>query len=97
MQKEKKNIGLQRIYKTMKKILNDILLSLKTGKEGFSARKLSAFVVIVLVVILHIKWFRSDRWEFIGEVLGFDFMFILCCLGLATWQAVKEKQDEKTE
>lgn len=78
----------------MKKIFNDILLSFKTGKEGFSARKLSAFVILVMTVILHIKWFRSDRWEYIGEVLGFDFMFILCCLGLATWQSIKEKTDE---
>lgn len=83
--------------KKLKDIFENILNSLKTGKEGFSARKLSALVIIVMVVILHIKWFRSDRWEYIGEVLGFDFMFILCCLGLATWQAVKEKQTDKAE
>lgn len=77
--------------KKLKEIFNNILHSLKTDKEGYSARKLSALIIIVMVVILHIKWFRSDRWEYIGEVLGFDFMFILCCLGLATWQAVKEK------
>lgn len=79
----------------MKKIFSDILSSLKSGKEGFSARKLSALVIIIMVVILHIKWFRSDRWEYIGEVLGFDFMFILCCLGLATWQAVTENKSIK--
>lgn len=75
----------------LSEIYYNLISSFKTGKEGFSARKVSAFVIIVMVVILHVKWFRSDRWEFIGEVLGFDFLFILCCLGLATWQAVKEK------
>ncbi len=80
--------------KKIKEIFNNILHSLKTDKEGYSARKLSAFVIILMVVILHVKWFRSDRWEYIAEVLGFDFMFILCCLGLATWQAVKEKSND---
>jgi hypothetical protein len=72
-------------------IYSNLLGSFKTGKDGFSARKVSAFAIIVMVIILHVKWFRSDRWEFITEVLGLDFFFILCCLGLATWQAVKEK------
>ena len=67
------------------------IIEFKTNSDGYSARKISAFVIIIMVICLHIKWFRSDRWEYIGEVLGFDFMFILCCLGLATWQSVKEK------
>lgn len=77
--------------KKIKEIFENILNSFKTNSDGYSARKISAFVIIVMVICLHIKWFRSDRWEYIGEVLGFDFMFILCCLGLATWQSVKEK------
>ena len=77
--------------KKLKEILENILNSFKTNAEGYSARKISAFIIMIMVVCLHIKWFRSDRWEYIGEVLGFDFMFILCCLGLATWQSVKEK------
>lgn len=78
----------------IKEILENILESFKTGKSGYSARKLAAFTIITMVVILHIKWFRSDRWEYIGEVLGMDFTFILVCLGLATWQSVKEKSME---
>lgn len=81
--------------KKIKEILENILGSFKTDKQGFSARKLAAFTVIVLVIITHVKWFRSDRWEYLGEVLGFDFLFILTCLGLATWQSVKESN--KTE
>ena len=81
--------------KKLKEILHNILESLKTNKDGFSARKLSALVIMVMVVCLHVKWFRSDRWEYIGEVLGFDFMFILCCLGLATWQSIKENATTK--
>lgn len=78
----------------IQEILENILGSFKADKQGFSARKLAAFTVIALVIVTHVKWFRSDRWEFLGEVLGFDFLFILVCLGLATWQQVKENGKE---
>ena len=74
----------------IKEILENILGSFKTDKQGFSARKLAAFTVIVLVIATHVKWFNSDKWEYLGEVLAFDFTFVLACLGLTTWQAVKE-------
>jgi hypothetical protein len=76
--------------KKLKELFNDILNSFKTGKDGFSSRKLAAFTIIILVIITHIKWFNSDKWEYLGEVLAFDFTFILACLGLTTWQSVKE-------
>jgi hypothetical protein len=82
----------------MKQLINKILGSLDThSKNSFSARKLSAFVVMVLVIVLHVKWFKSDKWEYIAEVLALDFTFILVCLGLATWQSIKEKQNESTK
>lgn len=74
----------------LKEVFENLLNSFKANKDGFSSRKLSAFIVIILVIVTHVKWFRSDRWEYLGEVLGFDFLFILTCLGLATWQQVKE-------
>lgn len=80
--------------KKIKEILENILSSLKTDKIGFSARKLSALIIIIMVVVLHIKWFRADKWEYVGEILAFDYTFVLCCLGLATWQSVKEKAIE---
>lgn len=70
----------------------------EANNAGASARKLSAFVIIVMVVITHIKWFKSDRWEYLTIVLGLDYTFVLVCLGLATWQYMKEKKpDEKPE
>ena len=78
----------------LKEIFNNILHSLKTDKEGYSARKLSALVIIIMVIILHVKWFRSDKWEYISEVLFLDYTFVLVCLGLATWQAIKEKKND---
>ena len=59
-------------------------------KNAFSARKLSAFAIITMVIFTHIKWFKSDHWEYLSVVLGFDYTFILVCLGLATWQYLKQ-------
>lgn len=64
--------------------------SFEANNTGASARKLSAFAVVALVVVTHIKWFKSDRWEYLTIVLGLDYTFILVCLGLATWQAMKK-------
>jgi hypothetical protein len=80
--------------KKIKEVLENILKSLKNNDEGYSARKLSALIVIIMAVVLHIKWFRADKWEYVGEILAFDYTFILTCLGLTTWQAIKEKQND---
>lgn len=87
----------------MKNFINKVLGALDTHSVGvFSARKLSAFVIICCIIVLHIKWFKSDRWEFLGEVLALDYGFISLCLGMTTYEAIKNKQieknaDEKTE
>jgi hypothetical protein len=81
----------------MKKIIadfyNGILGSFDNTDKGFSSRKLSSVVVICLVIALHIKWFKSSQWQYIAEILFLDYTFVLVCLGLATWQKIK--QDEK--
>jgi hypothetical protein len=78
--------------KIITEIYNGILGSLDNKDSGFSARKVSAFAVIVMVVILHVKWFKSDKWEYLAEVLFLDYSFVLV---LATWQNIKTKQIEK--
>jgi len=81
----------------MKDIFKKLFGALDThSKNVYSARKLSAFVVVVLIIILHVKWFKSDRWEYLGEVLALDFGFISLCLGMTTYESIK-KQDDTTE
>jgi hypothetical protein len=48
-----------------------------------------------MVWVIHVKWLRSQRWEYIGEILLMDLTFILALLGLTTWQ--KLKQNEKPD
>lgn len=76
--------------------LTKLSASFDTTNKGFSARKLTAFVTMVMVIIIDVKWLRSYQWVYITEILALHFMFILTLLGLATWQAVKEKKNEKT-
>ncbi len=76
---------------SLKTIFDNILGSLDNKKDiGFSARKLAAVTVILLVVVLHVKWFKSNHWEYTVEILVADFGFIVTCLGLTTYQSMKE-------
>jgi hypothetical protein len=75
--------------------MSKISASFDTSNKGFSARKLTAFVTMFMVIVIDIKWLRSEQWIYISEILALHFMFILTLLGLATWQAVKEKSNEK--
>lgn len=81
--------------KKIKEVLNNLLDSFKTNSGGYSARKISAFVIIVMVVSLHIKWFQSDRWEYIGEILGLDFAFVSVALGMTTYESIKKNSQTK--
>jgi len=82
----------------MKDFINKLIGALDTHSKGvFSARKLSAFAVIIMIVVLHIKWFKSDRWEYLGEVLALDYGFISLCLGMTTYEAIKNKQMNNEE
>jgi hypothetical protein len=78
----------------MKELIRKFIGSLDNKEEGFSARKLTAFVMVILVIIIDIKWLNSQQWIYISEILGLHFMFILTLLGLATWQKVQDKKIE---
>jgi hypothetical protein len=79
----------------LKEILNNLLDSFKTNSNGFSARKISAFAIIVMVISLHIKWFNSDKWEYVGEILALDFAFVSVALGMTTYEAIKKNSTPK--
>lgn len=81
----------------MKEFLGKIIAAFDNHSKGFSARKLSAFAIICCVIVLHVKWFKSDRWEYLGEVLTLDFTFISVCLGMTTYENIKTKTPIKDE
>ena len=75
----------------LREILDNLLDSFKTN----SGRQLSAFVIIIMVVVLHIKWFQSDKWEYVGEILALDFAFVSVALGMTTYEAIKKNSQPK--
>jgi hypothetical protein len=79
----------------LKEVLNNLLDSFKNNSNGYSARKISAFTIIVMVISLHIKWFNSDKWEYVGEILALDFAFISVALGMTTYEAIKKNNTMK--
>lgn len=80
----------------MKEIINKLIGSLDTyNKNSFSARKLSAFVVIACVVAAHIKWLSLGNFTQLEMVLTIDYSFVSVCLGLTTYEALKKKEETK--
>jgi len=72
--------------------LNQIKESFMSHSKGFSARKMTAFVVTLLIVYTHYKWLRScynnNHFDLLPQVLLIDFSALLCLLGLTTWEKI---------
>jgi len=78
----------------MKKIIDNLIGSFDTVKEnGFSARKLSAFALMVCIAFVHFKWVNHEN---VAEVLIIDLCGVLILLGLVTAQNILDyKNSEK--
>lgn len=68
----------------MRKIFNSILGSFTTDKEGFSARKLSAFVGIIVAIIVT---FKLPKDAYLHAVYAWQ-TFGLLCLGIVTIEQI---------
>ena len=73
----------------MKQYLHKLISSLDNHTKGFSARKLSAFVIILCVVAAHIKWLSLADFSLLGEILMIDYAFVAALLGMTTYQNIK--------
>lgn len=75
--------------------------SFSNNEKGWSARKLTAFIITVIVVFAHIKWlsscYKNGDFGLLPEILIIDFSTILSLLGLTTWERVKTRKDDKNK
>jgi hypothetical protein len=79
----------------MKKIINNILASFNNYEQGASARKLTAFALMVLIAYSHVKFVDLTN---VVEVLIIDLSGVLLCLGLVSFeQIIKLKNGENNE
>ena len=84
----------------MKEIIDNILKSFNTKREGYSSRKLTAFVIVLLVIIIHIKWLMLGNLTQLEMVLSIDYAFIAALFGMTTYHSLKSnggKGDKKEE
>jgi hypothetical protein len=79
----------------MNKILSKILSGLDTHTQGFSARKMSAFVIIICCIAAHVKWIALGDFNELDIVLGIDYGFIALCLGMTTYESIKKNDSSK--
>jgi hypothetical protein len=81
----------------MKNILNKLISSLDTHTKGFSARKLTAFCVMICVIAAHIKWLSLADFSLLGEILMIDYAFVAALLGMTTYQNIKSSKGSDNE
>ena len=84
----------------MKELFRKIVASLDTvTKDGFSARKLSAFVIMCMIVLAHAAWlkkaFLENDFSLLAEVLMIDYSFVSLLLGLTTYEAIKNGKEKQ--
>ena len=80
----------------MKDLFNKLLSGLDTHTKGFSARKMSAFIIILCVIIAHIKWITLGDLSELDNVLIIDYGFISLCLGMTTYESIKKTNESNS-
>lgn len=78
----------------MKKLINWIAASFDTHSKGASARKLTAFSIMLCVGYCHIRFVDSSN---VVEVLIIDLCGVLLCLGIVTAEQVIKLRNGNNE
>jgi hypothetical protein len=81
----------------MKDFINKLISSLDTHTKGFSARKLTAFAVMLCVIAAHVKWLSLGDFAMLGEILLIDYAFVAALLGMTTYQSIKSLKGNDKE
>lgn len=74
-------------------LISKILASFNTYEKGFSARKLTAFALMNLIVYIHYKQLSQDNAT---EFLIIDLCGVFLSLGLVTFAQIIELKNGKT-
>jgi len=75
----------------MDKIIDRLVDTFKAGeRKGISSRKITAFVIMVLVVSAHIIAFTKQNFlQYIIEILLADYAMVAALFGLTTYESQK--------
>lgn len=72
-----------------------MMKALSTDSEGYSARKLSAFVIILCIIAAHIKWITLGNFQQLEMVLTIDYSFVAGLLGMTTYETITKIKKNK--
>ncbi len=75
----------------IKQLYDKFIGSLDNSMNGFSSRKLTAFVLIAVVIAIHIKWLALGDFSNLEMVLTIDYAFIASLFGMTTYQSMKSQ------
>ena len=68
--------------------MKDIIDSFKMGDNGFSSRKLTAFILVACIVAAHIKWIAMGDFSQLETVFLIDYGFIASLFGMTTYSSL---------
>ena len=74
----------------IKKIFNDFLDSFKGDDDGYSFKKITAAILILMVIGIHAKWAYLGDLDNLEAILIIDYSFISSLLGMATYQNLQK-------
>ncbi len=78
-----------------KRIIKWLKASFEYGTRDASARKLTAFAIVLCVVSIHFAWtynaIKTSNFDLMVEILLSDFAFVSALLGMTTYQYIKDK------
>ena len=67
----------------MKKLISDLMASFRNDGSGYSAKKLSAFAIMICICVGHGKLYASEHWnQLFVSVLTVDLAFICAVFGI---------------
>lgn len=83
----------------IKNIFSKFDASFSIKSAGWSAKKLTAFVVMVLVIVAHVCWIKHSYYKadynLLPEVLVIDYGIVCLCLGMTTYEKIKIRKNEE--
>lgn len=74
----------------MKNFIQNLSNCFKGDDSGYSLKKIVAFILIVMVVVIHIKWIYLGNLNDLATVLIIDYGFIASLLGLSTYHNIQK-------
>ena len=81
----------------MRKFFEKIERSFDNSDLGYSARKLTAFTLVVMIVTLHVVYIQNFNIEYLAEVLIIDLCGVAFFLGLITVAQIIQLRGGKNE